>query len=296
MPPRRDNSAAIQKLDDLDLGAIVVGGAKSIVKNRPISVSLWAVGLLVAAFATGFTVDKATAETYMDTMQHADEVNRAELSKAQSNFNRASNEYYNSKGWFSCDQRCSRNHDKMQMAQAEMNRVTAKVNQIKNDARKEVGIWSTFGVQEVRNSFWSSWQSGKDWASRMTMYDAMFAMFRSREESFLQTVLQLVFQYIMNLTLGLCATFCYFIYQVYWLITAYGESFFTGLAFFLLVLVAGVATIGTYLGGLMGTVVGGGLYVAKQVAKSAALENERRANNPQLHGARRGYGNHPHSQ
>jgi hypothetical protein len=230
---RGDNSAALKKLDDLDLGGIVVSGAKAIVKNRPISVSLWVIGLLVAAFANGFAVDKATEEMYIDTMQHADEVNRAELSKAEKHFGRASNEYYNSKGWFSCDQRCSRAKDKMDMAQLELNEVTAKVNKIKNDARSQVGIWSTFGVQEVRKSFWTSWQSGKDWASRMTMYDAMFAMFRSREESFLQTIIQLVFQYIMNLTLGLCATFCYFIYQVYWLITAYGESFFTGLAFFL---------------------------------------------------------------
>lgn len=288
MPPRERNTAALQKLDDLDLGAIVVSGATNLVKNRPIGVSLWVVGLLVAAFASGFTVDKATAESYMDTMQHASTVNQKELSRALNNYQRANQEYTNKKGWFwSCDHSCQRAKDKMEMAKAEFDRVNAKVVQIKNDARAEVGIWSTFGVKEVRDSFWSAWQSGKDFAARMTMYDAMFAMFRSREESMLATILQLVFQYIMNLSLGLVSTFFFFLYEVYGLIQAYGESFLTGLAFFLLVLVAGMATIGTYLFGLVGTVAGGGLFVAKQVAKQAALENERRAANPQLYNQQR---------
>jgi hypothetical protein len=287
--PRGRDTAALQKLDDIDLGAIVVSGAKNVIKNRPISVSLWVLGLLIAAFANGFTVDKQTAESYMDTMAHADKVNSKELQRARANFQRVNNEYLNSKGWFwSCDQICTRNKDKMEMAQAELNRVMNKVATIKNDARKEVGIWSTFGVREVRDAFWSSWQSGKDFAARMTMYDAMFAMFRSREESMLATILQLFFQYLMNLTLGLVSTFFYFLYSVYTLIQNYGESFLTGLAFFLLVLVAGVATIGTYLFGIFGTVAGGGLFVAKQVAKQAVQDGERRAN-PQLHGRRPGH-------
>merc|ERR1719203_2414639 len=76
----------------------------------------------------------------------------------------------------------------------------------------------------------------------------------------------------MNLTLGLIGAFVYFIYAVYGLICSYGEPALSGLAFFLLVLVAGLATLGTYLFAIYGTVAGGGLYLVKQAAKHAAVE------------------------
>merc|ERR1719384_2320067 len=76
----------------------------------------------------------------------------------------------------------------------------------------------------------------------------------------------------MNLTIGLMGAFVYFIYNVYHLIVSYGEPALSGLAFFLLVLVAGVATVGTYLIAIYGTVAGGGIYLVKQAAKQAAVE------------------------
>merc|ERR1719356_1868483 len=79
----------------------------------------------------------------------------------------------------------------------------------------------------------------------------------------------------MNLTLGIIGAFFYFVYAVYSLICAYGESAMSGLAFFLLVLVASLATVGTYLVAIYGTVAGGGLYLAKQAAKQAAVEGGR---------------------
>merc|ERR1719384_2367703 len=85
-------------------------------------------------------------------------------------------------------------------------------------------------------------------------------------------VLKLVLQYIINLTMGLIGAFFYFIYAVYGLIVSYGEPTLSGLAFFLLVMVAGVATVGTYLLAIYGTVAGGGIYLVKQAAKQAAVE------------------------
>jgi len=51
----------------------------------------------------------------------------------------------------------------------------------------------------------------------------------------------------------------------------------SGLAFFLLVMMAGLATVGTHLGAIYGTVAGGGLFLLKQAAKQAAVKG----NNPQ---------------
>merc|ERR1712070_668046 len=108
----------------------------------------------------------------------------------------------------------------------------------------------------------------------------MFMAFGGKEEGLVEIVLKLVFQYIVNLTLGLIGAFFFFIYSVYTLVVSYGEPALSGLAFFLLVLVAGMATVGTYLCAIYGTVAGGGLYLVKQAAKQAALEQERGGQRP----------------
>lgn len=285
-------SSAVQKVDDLDIGALVVSTATNVVKRRPISVSLWVLGLLIAAFANGFSVDEARQEAYTLTLQHAEEVDRQEMAKALRELHRAEDRYYNAKGWFSCDERCMVAKDKADMARAEVNRVEKKRNQIMVEARREVGIWSVFGVRDVRNAFWAAWKSGKDWAARYTMMDALFMMMGREEETMVSMILKVVFQYMMNLTLGLCGAFVFFVYNVYSLIVSYGEPALSGLAFFLLVLVAGMSTVGTYLVAIYGTVAGGGLYLVKQAAKQAALNegNGERPRRVQYQGATYGSG------
>lgn len=270
-----DNSA-LKKLDELDVGALVVSTAVNVVKKRPVGVSIWVLGLLMAAFAKGFAVDDATLEQYTETMKHAEAVTQKELARALGAQQEAQQRYDNVAGWFSCDTKCQKAKDKLDMAKAEVGRIDGKRQKILTDARREVGIWSVFGVQDVRNRFWAAWKSGKDMAARMTMMDAfMMAMPGSREENMMSVVIKLVLQYIVNLTMGLFFSMIYFIYSVYGLIVAYGESFASGAAFFLLVVVASFATIGTYLGALVGTVAGGGLFLAKQAAKQAAMEDQR---------------------
>eukprot|EP00440_Ansanella_granifera_P022867 gb/GFBE01024833.1/.p1 GENE.gb/GFBE01024833.1/~~gb/GFBE01024833.1/.p1 ORF type:complete len:303 (+),score=60.39 gb/GFBE01024833.1/:1-909(+) len=270
------NSEAVQKVDDIDLGAIAVSAGSSAVgfaKRRPVGTSLWVVGLLLAAFAKGFAVDDTAREQYSVTLEHAQEVDHKELSQAIRAMQRAEDRYYNAKGWFwSCDERCQRAQDQYNMARADVDRVQAKRDSIMREARKEVGIWSTFGVKDVRNSFWAAWQSGKDFAARYTMMDAMFMMIGGKEETFVSMVIKILFQYIVNLTMGLIGAFFFFMYNVYTLVVSYGEPMMSGLAFFLLVLVAAMATVGTYLVAIYGTVAGGGLFLAKQALKQAAVE------------------------
>lgn len=300
------NKESLKKWEEMDVGAIAISTATSVVKNRPVGVSLWVIGLLLAAFAKGFSVDETTVESYQATLQMADDVSRKELSDAYANMKQFDDKYYNLKGWFSCDAKCTKALDKLNMAKAEVARVENKKAGIIKEARQEVGIWSTFGVQDVRDSFWKSWKSGKDMAARMTMMDAfMMAMPGSREESIVSVLLKLVLQYVVNLTMGLIFSLCFFIYNTYCLVVAYGESFMSGLAFFLLVVVASVATVGSYLGAIYGTVVGGGVYLVKQAAKQAALKGENRQRRPQMQnnpygrpgpGGRPGYGQGPGSQ
>merc|ERR1719388_158171 len=91
------------------------------------------------------------------------------------------------------------------MARENVDRIKQKHDKFLTDARKEVGIWSTFGIKDVRASFWSAWESGKAMAARWTMMDALFmALPGRREESMVEVILKLVMQYIVNLTMGLC--------------------------------------------------------------------------------------------
>lgn len=295
----RDGGAAVQKIDDLDIGAVVLRTATNVVKQRPISVSIWALGLLLAAFANGFQVDDIARESYSMTLSHAEEVDRKDLSKALRELQLAEDRYYAAKGWFwSCDSKCQKAYDKANMARAEVSRVQRMRDEIMTNARREVGIWSVFGVRDVRNSFWSAWKSGKDVAARWTMMDSIFMMVGgSREESMISVILKIVMQYIMNLTVGLIGAFFYFIYNVYHLIVSYGEPTMSGLAFFLLVLVAAMSTVGTYLCAIYGTVAGGGIYLLKQAAKHAAVEGDQagRRRQVQYGSGRVGGGYRPHT-
>lgn len=271
---------AVQKVDDIDLGVIAKSAGEAVLngaKKRPVSVSLWVLGLLLAAFANGFSVDDTAKESYHVTLSHAQEVENKELADAYRAMHQAESRYYNAKGWFwSCDDRCQKAYDKYNMAKADMARVQHKRDAILKEARQEVGIWSVFGVKDVRKRFWDSWQDGKSWAARWTMMDAMFMMIGGKEETLVSVALKLLFQYIVNLTMGLVGAFFFFMYSVYSLVVAYGEPALSGLAFFLLVLVAAMATVGTYLVAIYGTVAGGGLYLVKQAAKHAALEGDGR--------------------
>lgn len=171
--------------------------------------------------------------------------------------------------FWSCDAKCQRAYDKYTMAREEADRVQQKVDRIMKDARREVGIWSVFGVQEVRDRFWAAWQSGKDLAMRYTMFDAIFMAFGGKEETLVSILLKLAFQYAANLTLGLISAFFLFMYHVYQLLVNYGEDAVSGLAFFLLVLVSAASLIGTYLLTVYGVVVGGGLFVLKHAERQA---------------------------
>ena len=92
---------------------------------------------------------------------------------------------------------------------------------------------------------------------------------------------------IMNWTMGLIGMFFCFVHNVYTLIVSYGEPAMSGIAFFLLVLVASVATVGTYLCAIYGTVAGGSLYLMKQAAKHQAFD----AGSPGVRARQVQYGN-----
>mmetsp|Transcript_27052 Transcript_27052/g.62533 ORF Transcript_27052/g.62533 Transcript_27052/m.62533 type:complete len:296 (+) Transcript_27052:77-964(+) len=259
----------LQTVQDFDVGAIVIKHSTAFVKRRPITVSLWIFGLLLAALANGFTVSDGAMASYNDVMRDVADVEQKQVHKVRVKMQEREREYRNAKGWFfSCDAKCTQAYDRYQIATEEYALALQKRDALLKEARQEVGIWSTIGVSDVRKAFWSAWQSGKDTAARLTMYDVVFAAMRSNEESLASFVLQMVLRYVGNLTIGLISAMFYFIYATYSLVVAYGSSAASGLSFFLLVVVASLSVVGTYLLAIYGTVAGGGVFLVKQMAKS----------------------------
>jgi len=61
----------------------------------------------------------------------------------------------------------------MDNAKAVLDEIKAEGYARMSDAKKVAGIFSEVGVGEVKDSFWDYFQSGKQFAKRQTMWDAL---------------------------------------------------------------------------------------------------------------------------
>lgn len=267
----KSGGLSLKEWAELDLVAFASVGAKKFVQQRPILVSTWVFGLLLASLAGGFPVDEASQEAYSVMRNHSDAIDAIDFSRSVHEVRVSEAAYYASKGFWSCDENCTKAYDRLKMAEAELVRVGRRREESLSEARREVGIWSSFGVQDVRNNFWSAWKSGKDFAARLSWWDAMFLTV-GRDEPLQQVIFRMVMKYAVNLTLGLVSCFCYFMYSLYGLMVSYGTPFLSGLAFFLLAVVAGFSMIAAYLGTMYAVVGGGYMMYMKQCAEQQALE------------------------
>merc|ERR1740139_622350 len=134
-------------------------------------------------------------------------------------------------------------------------------DELVSEAKSTVGIWSTYGIEEVRKRFWDAYQSGKDFAKRMTFWDVMFGMGGRRDEEAWVSMMRWVGQIMMNFTLGLGSALISFCFSLISMIWEYKTSLASGVAFFV--------------GAMYGTAVGGVFVLAKQ-AQNARLEGRAR--------------------
>lgn len=273
----KEKEKLLQKWANLDVTALAVSTAQGLVMQRPVLVSFWVFGLLIAAFAGGLSVDATSKEAYSHMRQEAELIDSREFrQQALVELQRAEENYELTRGWFgACDGNCTQAFDKVQMARQEVARVQAHRDTMLSEGRREVGIWSSFGVQDVRACFWKAWQAGKDFAARCTFWNVMFAGGGGRNDSLIAFVIQIVLQYVVNLTLGMIGAFFAFMYNVYCLIVSYGSSVLAGSAFFLLAAVAGMSLLATYLLSVFAVVAGGGVMLMQRAANQAALEMPR---------------------
>lgn len=149
-----------------------------------------------------------------------------------------------------------------------------------SEAKSHVGIWSQYGVDEVRERFWKAYQSGKDFAKRMTWWDVMLGVGGGRDEELYVTLLRWLGQIMMNFTIGLISALFSFMFSLIAMLWEYKTSMLSGALFFVVAMSAASAMVATFIGGMYGAAVGG-VYAIAQGASNARLEGGRGQQRPQ---------------
>ncbi len=184
-----------------DVGQMVLSGAKTFAKNHKVVTGGYLLGILVILLiGSGTKLNYDQRREYNAIMNTIDV--QAEY-QASEDFWRADQAYKATKGWFSCDSLCQRNKQKMEDAKYRLNAVREEGNARMSDAKSVAGLFSEVGVGEVQDSFWSYFTSGKRFAKRQSMWDAMFMGMRSmgRDESFIEYSLKVL---MVSSKIGIC--------------------------------------------------------------------------------------------
>ena len=184
-------------------GALVLRGITSFAKKHKIISGSYVFGILVLLLAgSGYKLSSSQQRDYNRIM------NTIDLNAEYE----ASNRYYSSmqayratKGWFTCDYLCQRNKARMDESKRVLDSIRAEGYNRMSDAKSIAGLWSEVGVGEVKDSFWEYFASGKRFAKRQSMWDAMFMGIRSmsRDENMAEYILKVLMQVLLNFSMGL---------------------------------------------------------------------------------------------
>lgn len=156
--------------------------------------------LLLLGSGTKLTLDQQRQyNRIMNTIDLTAEYNAA------SAYHAAYANYYHSKGWISCDAHCQHYKRIMNTKKQIWDEIKAEGNARMSDAKSVAGLFSEVGVGEVTDTFWEYFASGKQFAKRQSMWDAMFMGMRSmsRDESMVEYMLKMLMQVLINFSMGL---------------------------------------------------------------------------------------------
>lgn len=253
---------------------IITQGARLARKHYVVSLT-WLLGLLLCLLGNGYQPRAKDVQMYQDTL---DQLPTKELMDSRAKAFQLEQVYRHSKGWFfSCDDVCTENYHRYKTAERQYNAMERSYMDGVKDAKSAVGLFSSYGTEEVRNVFWSTFTHGKAYAKRATMWDALWYGVGSmgRDEGILEYALRVVISLLMNFTFGLLMAFIGFVSNLWGVISSYRPDFITGLLFFALATIAAASFLVTWLLALLAGTAGG-VYVVTRVAVGNAVENARR--------------------
>lgn len=261
-----------------DLGQMIVRGAGNFARRNKVISGSYVLGLLVILLIGG-----GTKLTYDQRKEYNSIMNTIDLQAefdASQDFYQADQAYRATKGWFSCDSLCQRNKQRMEDARYRLDLVRQEGQARMSDAKSVAGLFSEVGVGEVQDSFWSYFNSGKQFAKRQSMWDAMFMGIRSmgRDESMIEYGLRVLMNVLMNFSMGLVMALVFFVIGLWSIVTSYQPNPFIAMIFFVMAACAAFSFVATYLLAIYGAAAGGVygvLKVAEGNARAARINNGR---------------------
>lgn len=182
--------------------------------------------------------------------------------------------YYSSRGWFSCDAVCQRRKSEVERLSAELRAAEEASFATVRRAKGRMGLFSSFGVEEARDLFWTRFAQGRSFAARQSRWDALFLGISAmgRDENLLSYALRVLAQVLLNFTVGMMGAVVSFIWSLHSLVQTYQASLAAGLSFFLLASLAAVSFGITWLIGMYITAAGAVYVGAKLIASNLRLE------------------------
>jgi len=261
---------------EANFGQIIAQGVKTFAKRHKVITGSYLFGLLVLILA-----GSGTKLSLDQQRQYNRIMNTIDLSAefdASNRYGYALAAYRSSKGWFTCDSLCKRNKKRMEDAKRQLDDIRMEGYNRMSDAKSVAGLFSEIGVGEVKESFWEYFTSGKQFAKRQSMWDAMFIGLRSmrRDEKMMDYIVKVLIQVLLNISIGLVMALIFFVIGLWSLIQSYQPNPLSALVFFVSAVCAAFAFVFTYLFVIYGAAVGGVYGMAKLAETSMRIENERR--------------------
>jgi ABC-type multidrug transport system fused ATPase/permease subunit len=289
-PGMRAGGRQIVLPDAADVGGLVVRGVTNFARNHKVISGSYIVGILVILL-----IGSGTKLNYDQRKQYNTIMNTIDLQveyDASQDFHMANQAYRASKGWFTCDGLCTRNKRRMEDSKYKLDLIRQEGQARMSDAKAVAGLFSEVGVGEVQDSFWSYFTSGKQFAKRQSMWDAMFIGFRSmsRDENMLEYGLKLLMQVLINFSMGLIVALVMFVIGLWSVVRSYQPNPIVALLFFIGAACAAFSFVMTYLFALYGAAAGG-VYGVLKFAETNARAQRLGQGRQQQH-----VGNRPHYQ
>ncbi|KAL3674231.1 hypothetical protein V7S43_000189 [Phytophthora oleae] len=256
----------------------VAGRALKSPKVR-VGLVLWAVGLFFMLLAPGLrAVTPDMKATYESMVVEA--ANMPEYHEAYAKFTEAQAFADEAKVWFWRFREPYKTlvEQRQPVADkwaAELARTEREREDKTKKARSFVGLWSDFGLADVRARFWSAFEKGKMFAQQQTFYHMIMRVLSSRDEDMLSMVLNWVFVAVMNFTTGLLGALFYFFFSLVNMVYSYQPDPLSATAFIVLGFIGAASVVASYLFAIY-AMVASGVYVVGKVVVRDALEQERR--------------------
>ena len=255
-PPTTEQRLAVQQIDDA--GQFLINVAIHTARKNPVKMGLWGFGLLLCLFFNGLSVTPEQLSKYDGAVRKAGKLEK-DIDSAWQIMSQADAIYRRSQGFFwSCNADCQSKKQTFVQAKGVFDALKSQERAALSEAKSSVGIFSEFGVSDVRYLFTDQFGKGQRFAKRQSQWDALFMGIQSmgRDESLMSYLLRLLLNVLFNFTIGVCGALIGFTWSLWSVLVEYKASIASGLIFFLLAVLAASSYAAIWLAGIYAAAAG----------------------------------------